>query len=108
MEIGKALGDKIRHYRLKQNLTQEQLAEAIDTSGTYIGRLERGEQNVQLLTLERIAAALDVSIYAFFTGDQFEQLKDYEAIWDCVLLLKNQSVADQQRAFRVLKEMFTP
>lgn len=39
----KALGRRIREERLKRNLTQEQLAEAIEISNSYMGQIERGE-----------------------------------------------------------------
>ena len=41
------LGQRIREERLKMNLTQAQLAEAIDISDTYIGQIERGERTRQ-------------------------------------------------------------
>ncbi|RRJ66845.1 XRE family transcriptional regulator [Paenibacillus oralis] len=41
-----------------KGLTQEQLAEALDTYGSFIGRLERDEQNVQFATLQKIADTL--------------------------------------------------
>lgn len=40
----KALGRRIREERLKRNLTQEQLAEAIEISNSYMGQIERGER----------------------------------------------------------------
>ncbi len=57
-----ALGDAIRKTRLKQGLTQEDLALAADVDRGYLGRVERGDNNVALLTLLKIAQALGVSI----------------------------------------------
>ncbi len=57
-----ALGDAIRKARLKQGLTQEDLALAADVDRGYLGRVERGDNNVALLTLLKIAQALGVSI----------------------------------------------
>ncbi|MDO3682015.1 helix-turn-helix domain-containing protein [Paenibacillus ehimensis] len=107
MSLAKMIGEQIRHYRNLRGLTQEQLAEILESHGTYIGRLERGEQNVQLATLEKIAEALHISVFAFFNHDQFEHLKNQEWIWRTVLLLQEKAEIDQQRAYRVLKEMFT-
>lgn len=70
MSLAKMIGEQIRHYRNLRGLTQEQLAEILESHGTYIGRLERGEQNVQLATLEKIAEALHISVFAFFNHDQ--------------------------------------
>ncbi len=57
-----ALGDAIRKARLKQGLTQEDLALAADVDRGYLGRVERGDNNVAVLTLLKIAQAMGVSI----------------------------------------------
>lgn len=44
LNIMQHIGAKIRLYRLAKHLTQEQLADCIGSTGTYIGRLERGEK----------------------------------------------------------------
>lgn len=51
------LGQNIRQERLRHHLTQEQLAEKIDVSTTYIGLVERGERAV---TLEKLAAIAEI------------------------------------------------
>ncbi|WP_354094278.1 helix-turn-helix domain-containing protein [Clostridium gasigenes] len=48
--------------RLNLNLTQEQLAEKVDISISYVGQIERGEINICLDTLITLANALRVSI----------------------------------------------
>lgn len=54
----KRLGERIREERLKLNLTQAQLAEAIDISDTYMGAIERGERGS--LTVSYLRKALQV------------------------------------------------
>lgn len=56
------LGRRIREERLKLNLTQEKLSEAINVSTTYIGQIERGERCPTLDTLIKISNSLGVSI----------------------------------------------
>ena len=46
----KMLGLRIREERKKLNLTQAELAEAIDISDTYMGAIERGERSLTLDT----------------------------------------------------------
>lgn len=104
-QLAKAIGEQIRHYRTLKGLTQEQLAEVLDSQGTYIGRVERGEQNLQLQTLEKIAEALHISVYALFR-DPLESLNQDEWIWQVIMLLKQQDFKEQERAFRVLNEVF--
>ena len=106
MHILKTVGEHIRHYRTLRGWTQEQLAEALDSQGTYIGRVERGEQNIQLSTLEKIANALHISVGALFNQNAFEHLQNDEWIWQVVMMLKEHDRQDQERAFRVLQEMF--
>lgn len=58
----KRLGVRIREERLKLNLTQAQLAEAIDISDTYMGAIERGERSLTLDTLVRLVNRLGVTV----------------------------------------------
>lgn len=57
-----ALGKRIREERKKSNLTQEQLAELINVSTTYVGFIERGERSITLDKLVNIATALGISV----------------------------------------------
>ena len=50
-EIYSAIGKKIKEYRLKNHLTQEELDEELDISVKYISRIENGSGGVKLETL---------------------------------------------------------
>jgi transcriptional regulator with XRE-family HTH domain len=100
-----AIGERIRYYRNQKGWTQEQLAEALEIQGTYIGRVERGEQNLQLSTLEKIAEALHINANNLLI-DSNEQLEQEEFIRRTIALLRNQSQKDQEWAYRVVREMF--
>ena len=56
-----ALGEAIRAARLVRHLSQERLALLADIDRSYLGRIERGDNNVALLTLLKISVALDLS-----------------------------------------------
>jgi transcriptional regulator with XRE-family HTH domain len=58
----KRLGKKIKSLREAKGLTQEQLAERLDTKHTQIGRMERGEANSTINMLRKLAEELDVPI----------------------------------------------
>jgi transcriptional regulator with XRE-family HTH domain len=57
----RVLGKAIRTRRLELLLSQEKLAEKAELHWTYIGGIERGERNVSLLNIVRIAKALGVA-----------------------------------------------
>lgn len=59
-------GKKIQQIRKEQNLSQEKLAELADLHRTYIGMIERGEKNITLVNIEKIARALKVTISDIF------------------------------------------
>ncbi len=61
-ENRKALGQAIRHYRKKANLTQERLGELADLNPKYIGEVERMEKTISVDALTRIATALKVHV----------------------------------------------
>ena len=56
------LGRAIRKRRLALGLSQEKLAEKADLHWTYIGGIERGERNVSLVNIVRIARALKTRV----------------------------------------------
>ena len=58
----KILGKRIREERMRIGLTQEQVAEYIDVSTTYIGFIERGERSVTLEKLALLAQCFHVTI----------------------------------------------
>lgn len=57
-----ALGEAIRLARKKQGISQEKLALMAEIDRSYIGRVERGDNNVAILTLLKIAQALNVGL----------------------------------------------
>jgi transcriptional regulator with XRE-family HTH domain len=61
MDIQKKFGDKLRELRTAKNLSQEELGLKSKLHRTYISDIERGERNVSLINIEKIAKALGVS-----------------------------------------------
>jgi transcriptional regulator with XRE-family HTH domain len=57
----KVFGERVRALRRDRGLSQEELADLTELHRTYIGGIERGERNIGLLNLVRIAKALNVS-----------------------------------------------
>lgn len=53
-----SLGQAIRRVRLDKGISQERLALLAELDRSYVGRVERGDNNVALLTLIKLADAL--------------------------------------------------
>ena len=58
----KAVGQRIREEREKMALTRAELAEFVELSDYYVGQLERGERQMSLPALIKVASCLHVSM----------------------------------------------
>ena len=62
-----SFGQAVRTVRLKQGISQEALADLAGVDRSYMGGIERGEHNVALINIQKIATALDLSIAELMT-----------------------------------------
>jgi len=67
-DIREIFGDRMKEIRLGKGVSQEALAAAADLHRTYVSSVERGERNVSIVNIARLAEALDVPIREFFPG----------------------------------------
>jgi len=65
-EITQIIGERIRMYRTRKNLSQDALGEMAGLHGAYIGQLERGEKNATLESIEKVARALNLPFEVLF------------------------------------------
>lgn len=63
-------GSRVRARRVAKDWTQERLAEETGMHFTYVSSLERGERNVSLRNILRLAGALDADAGEFVSGIQ--------------------------------------
>jgi transcriptional regulator with XRE-family HTH domain len=61
------IGNIIKQARINQNMTQEQLSEAVDITPAFIGHIERGDRSLSLTTLAGIANTLNIPMYYLFS-----------------------------------------
>jgi transcriptional regulator with XRE-family HTH domain len=65
-QVKKRFGARLRALRRARKMSQEGVALASDLDRSYLGRIERGEINVSLINIHRIAGALGVEAGALF------------------------------------------
>jgi len=73
--IKKTFGNAVRRQRRRKGVSQEKLAELADLHRTYISDVERGDRNVSLLNIVRLATALGIDPDALFDGLRGLKLK---------------------------------
>lgn len=67
-DIRKKFGDRVRKLRRQQGYSQESLADAANMHRTYVGAIERGEQNISIENIQKLARTLKVSLSELFNG----------------------------------------
>lgn len=106
-EILKLVGTRIRALRKEQGLSQEALGEKGGFHFSYIGQIERGEKNVSLLNLNKIAESLEVNLIQLFAylDEDFIVTSAESDIQDIVALLRDANDEKIRLAKNVLKEL---
>lgn len=97
------LGKRIREERLKLNLTQEKLAEDIDLTTAYIGQVERGERNLTLENLIKVANRLNVTIDYLLSASV--TVNDDAVLLNIQQLLSHRTSEEKELAYNVLRSL---
>ena len=66
MQGRKLVGQNLKRVRVAQAVSQEQLAFDAGVDRSYLGGIERGEENPSVDTLEKIARILSIELLEFF------------------------------------------
>ena len=101
----KKLGERIREERRRLNLTQAQLAEAVDISNTYMGAIERGERSLTLDTLVRLVNRLGVTV-DYMLADSVTD-NDSNIMEQFKQIIDGQPLERKQMAVNVLRTIFS-
>ena len=67
--LRKRFAHNLRKIRLERELSQEALADLAGLHRTYIGSVERGERNISIDNIERLAKALDCKVTELLKGE---------------------------------------
>lgn len=73
-ELLRVIGENVKKYREKANLTKAELAEKIGIGTASVSRIERGEKRMKLETLRAFADALDISVGLLFYQENKNEL----------------------------------
>lgn len=71
-DLQRIVGQNLQVYRKARGLSQEAFAHELGVHRTYMGSLERGERNLSLRSVERLAEQLDVHPIELLTRPQSE------------------------------------
>ena len=104
-DIAKAVGQRIRNYRTKKGLSQEKLAELSGCHPTYIGQLERGEKNATLESIERITAALGITLSKLFEKQDGQESDTKDIPLACYDLISTKNPIEQEQLYNILLEI---
>ncbi len=104
----KKFGNKIRHYRTEQGLTQWKLADKADLHYTYVGAIERGEKNITLENIHKIANALNIKISDLFDPEEIksEKMTPEQILKQKLLkIVQDKSEEEIKRILKILNEI---
>ena len=98
------LGQRLRNRRIRLHLSQEQLAEICGFHPSYIGQVERGEKNLTVESLERLAKGLGISF-----EDLFHHLtpgcEEANCASECYRLVDSLPPKKQQKVLEILRKV---
>jgi transcriptional regulator with XRE-family HTH domain len=68
-DLQRAVGRNLRSYRQARGLSQEAFADVVGIHRTYMGRIERGQENLTLKSLERVAGRIGLDPLALLSPE---------------------------------------
>ncbi|OGF01649.1 MAG: hypothetical protein A2509_03235 [Candidatus Edwardsbacteria bacterium RIFOXYD12_FULL_50_11] len=98
-------GQKIRQLRKQQGISQEELGFKANLHSTHIGMIERGVKNISIETIEKLSAALGISISLLFDDDYRLKNKKETLISEINGILKKQDENTLSFARTLFKEL---
>ncbi|MGO7548333.1 helix-turn-helix domain-containing protein [Rhizobium leguminosarum] len=69
-KLQRQFGDRLRHFRTAAALSQEEIAHRAGLDRSFVGQVERGERNLSLLNILKIADALGIEAGRLFDRDK--------------------------------------
>ena len=102
--IYQQLGKNIRENRISLNLTQADLAEKADLSNNFLGHIERGTKKASLITISKLAVALELQISELFkTSLTYKTVEETSLSKQLLFLLKDKNPSEIKNLLKVIK-----
>jgi transcriptional regulator with XRE-family HTH domain len=101
---GAAVGDRVRWFRLRAGVTQEELARSAKLTPKFVSQIENGHVNPSIGVLSRLVQdGLEMPLAAFFAGAPDGEVRDDLA--SLAELFGSQPAEMRKRALRVLRAL---
>ncbi len=102
-DIAKNLGQRIRQYRCDARMSQEELAFKASISPSHLGQIERAVKHPTVDTVEKIAAALDVSVTELFSDGKASLSQSNPTVEKINTLLASMTEDEQKDILRIIR-----
>lgn len=94
-------GARVKYYRYRLKLSQEQLAERADLHPTYVGQVERGEKNASLESIMKLSKGLDIPPALLFERLTFKpERSEAQKAYDLIMSLPPEK---QKKMLEIMK-----
>ncbi|WP_165452259.1 helix-turn-helix domain-containing protein [Paenibacillus thalictri] len=104
--IAVLVGEKIRALRQSRGLSQEKLAFKSGLNTSYLGQVERGEKSPTIVTLDKIATALDTRLDELFHFDHGTAIEAEPSYADKILFeLRGRTEEEKKAVYEFVKQV---
>ena len=101
------VGERIRYFRKLRGWSQGALALQADINPAFLGHLERGLKSPTVKTLEKIVAALDISLAELFADPERVTNTEEQLLNQIHDLIKDLSEEDMRRVLIILQNILS-
>jgi len=103
--VSSVIGERIREFRTKQNLSQEELAFAAGIHSAYIGKVERGEKCPTIETLYKISIGLKLPLNRLVDIDSETVLSESDSMYRIKKVLENMTPEKQIKIAAIIEDI---
>ena len=108
MDIKKIIGLRIKEFRKKRNMTQEQLAEKANLHTTFIAHIERGKKVCSIKSLQKIAVALNIPVFVLLQENDCASKFKYDVYTEKLLsFVKDKSDRDKEMLIKIANSIYS-